>query len=72
MEKVQILISKKINSKVIETVDMGSKNTHTGSIIFHHIFATKFGLQFLVYKVCAFFVFKFCKSHISRFCNKFE
>ena len=38
----------------METVDMGLKNIHTASILFDYIFATKFGLQFLVYKVCAF------------------
>ena len=58
MEEVQILISKKKKkrkkSKIMETVNMGSKNIHTASILFDYIFATKFGLQFLVYKVCAF------------------
>ena len=38
----------------METVNMGSKNIHTASILFDYIFATKFGLQFLVYKVCSF------------------
>ena len=59
MEEVQILMSKKKTKKkkkykIMETVDMGLKNIHTASILFDYIFATKFCLQFLVYKVCAF------------------
>ena len=38
----------------MEAVDMGSKNTHTGSIFFNHVSPVKFGLKFVVYEVCSF------------------